>query len=81
VSGPVPAAEPFRAGVQAWIGVLGRLRDIVRQEVLASQVASLPQLSGRSARVLDVGCGQGTQALGRRGRDMRSPASIRPRSC
>jgi SAM-dependent methyltransferase len=35
----------------------------VRQEVLASQLASLPQLAGPPARVLDVGCGQGTQAL------------------
>ena len=61
--GQVPAAEPFRAGVHAWVGMLGRLRDVVRQEVLASQLASLPQFAGRSARVLDVGCGQGTQAL------------------
>jgi S-adenosylmethionine-dependent methyltransferase len=49
--------------VQKWIGVLGRLRDVVRQQVLASQLADLPQLAGRPARVLDVGCGQGTQAL------------------
>jgi S-adenosylmethionine-dependent methyltransferase len=60
---PDPAAEPAWAGVPGWIGVLGRLRDVVRQEVLASQLAGLPQLSGRPARVLDVGCGQGTQAL------------------
>ncbi|MGO8884915.1 MAG: class I SAM-dependent methyltransferase [Streptosporangiaceae bacterium] len=59
----------FDAAVQRWIGVLGRLRDVVRQEVLRDQIASLPQLagrpqgSGRPARVLDVGCGQGTQAL------------------
>jgi S-adenosylmethionine-dependent methyltransferase len=43
--------------------VLGRLRDVVRQEVLRSQLAGLPQLRRPSARVLDVGCGQGTQAL------------------
>jgi S-adenosylmethionine-dependent methyltransferase len=61
--GTGPAAEPAWAGVPGWIGVLGRLRDVVRQEVLASQLASLPQLRGRPARVLDVGCGQGTQAL------------------
>jgi S-adenosylmethionine-dependent methyltransferase len=59
---PDPAAA-FRDGVPGWIGVLGRLRDVVRQEVLASQLAGLPQLSGQPARVLDVGCGQGTQAL------------------
>lgn len=54
---------PFEAGVQNWISVLGRLRDVVRQQVLAAQLAGLPQLAGRCARVLDVGCGQGTQAL------------------
>lgn len=54
---------PFEAGVQNWIGVLGRLRDLVRQQVLAAQLSGLPQLAGRPARVLDVGCGQGTQAL------------------
>jgi len=43
--------------------VLGRLRDVVRQEVLAAQLAGLPQLAAGPARVLDVGCGQGTQAL------------------
>ena len=43
--------------------MIGRLRDVVRQEVLRSQLAGLSQLSGGPARVLDVGCGQGTQAL------------------
>ena len=43
--------------------MLGRLRDVVRQEVLRSQLAGLPQLGRPPARVLDVGCGQGTQAL------------------
>jgi S-adenosylmethionine-dependent methyltransferase len=59
---PGPPA-PFREGVPGWIGALGRLRDVVRQEVLASQIAALPQVSRGPARVLDVGCGQGTQAL------------------
>jgi SAM-dependent methyltransferase len=58
-----PAPASFQAGVPEWIRGLGRLRNVVRQEVLAGQLASLPQLAGRSARVLDVGCGQGTQAL------------------
>src|SRR5258708_5955268 len=62
-SGTVPAAVPFRPGVPGWVSVLGRLRDGLRQEGLASHLASLPQLAGRSARVLDVGCGQGTPAL------------------
>ena len=57
----------FDAGAGNWIGVLGRLRDVVRQEVLRTQIASLPHPAGlpagRPLRVLDVGCGQGTQAL------------------
>lgn len=59
---PDPAAAPSWVGARGWVSVLGRLRDVVRQEVLAAQLASLPQLVG-PARVLDVGCGQGTQAL------------------
>ncbi len=54
----------FLAGVDAWIGVLGRLRDVVRQHVLAAQLAEVLAVRGPGlARVLDVGCGQGTQAL------------------
>jgi S-adenosylmethionine-dependent methyltransferase len=66
----VTTAEPGPAGnnafgerVTEWIGVLGRLRDVVRQQVLRSQVAGLSQVSRGPARILDVGCGQGTQAL------------------
>lgn len=54
----------FLDGVDAWIGVLGQLRDVVRQRVLAAQLAEV--LAGQNlqgARVLDVGCGQGTQAI------------------
>jgi SAM-dependent methyltransferase len=61
-----PGADPgssFAAGTARWLGALGRLRDVVRQEVLRSQLAGLPQLRRPPARVLDVGCGQGTQAL------------------
>ncbi len=61
--GTDPVAVRSWSGAPGWIGVLGRLRDVVRQEVLASQLASLPQLARSPARVLDVGCGQGTQAL------------------
>jgi S-adenosylmethionine-dependent methyltransferase len=53
----------FAGAETGWLGVLGRLRDVVRQEVLRSQLAGLPQLRQPGARVLDVGCGQGTQAL------------------
>lgn len=54
----------FLAGVDQWIGVLDRLRVVVRQELVASQLAEVLRDRGiRRARVLDVGCGQGTQAL------------------
>jgi len=54
----------FLDGVEKWIGVLGQLRDVVRQQVLAAQLAEvLDERNLRQARVLDVGCGQGTQAL------------------
>lgn len=54
----------FLGGVEQWVGVLGRLRDVVRQEVLAEQLAEVLARRGvQRARVLDVGCGQGTQAL------------------
>jgi len=56
------AGAGFGAAVPAWLRGLGRLRDVVRQEVLRGQLAGLPQLAA-PARVLDVGCGQGTQAL------------------
>ena len=54
----------FLDGVENWVGVLGRLRDVVRQQVLAAQLAEVLATRGLArARVLDVGCGQGTQAL------------------
>ena len=62
-AGPDGPASAFTPGTARWLGVLGRLRDVVRQQVLWSQLAGLPQLGGPPARVLDVGCGQGTQAL------------------
>jgi S-adenosylmethionine-dependent methyltransferase len=52
----------FAAGEDEWRARLGTLRQVVRQEVVAHQVAAhLPDLPPR--RVLDIGCGQGTQAL------------------
>jgi S-adenosylmethionine-dependent methyltransferase len=69
---PLPPAGPaarsgrgavFEPAVPRWMAGLGRLRDLVRQEVLASQLAALPQVGHAPARVLDAGCGQGTQAL------------------
>jgi SAM-dependent methyltransferase len=52
----------FAAGEERWRARLGTLRQVVRQEVVARQLAAcLPDLPPR--RVLDIGCGQGTQAL------------------
>jgi len=52
-------------GVQRWTQGLGKLRDVVRQEIVARQLGEL--IAERPVpgqlRVLDVGCGQGTQAL------------------
>jgi len=58
----------FAAGEEQWRARLGTLRQAVRQEIVARQLAA--HLAGRPGlRVLDVGCGQGTQAvrLARRG--------------
>ncbi|HKS51764.1 MAG TPA: methyltransferase domain-containing protein [Pseudonocardiaceae bacterium] len=52
----------FAAGVQGWVGELGLLRGVVRQHVVAAQLAVIVGHT-RPLRVLDVGCGQGTQAL------------------
>jgi S-adenosylmethionine-dependent methyltransferase len=52
----------FAAGEAEWRRRLGTLRQVVRQELVARQLAAhLPDRPPR--RVLDIGCGQGTQAL------------------
>ena len=50
----------FAAGEQPWTERLGNLRNVVRQEVIARQIAPF---AARGMTVLDAGCGQGTQAL------------------
>lgn len=52
--------------MDAWLSKLGGLRDVVRQELVARQLDE--QIAGRfpvgqRLRILDVGMGQGTQAL------------------
>jgi S-adenosylmethionine-dependent methyltransferase len=44
-----------------WQARLGKLRDVVRQEVVARQLAA--ELAPPPVRIIDLGCGQGTQAL------------------
>lgn len=52
----------FTPGEQKWRAGLGTLRQVVRQELVSRQLAGhLPARSG--LRVIDLGCGQGTQAL------------------
>ncbi|MCO6010318.1 class I SAM-dependent methyltransferase [Actinoallomurus purpureus] len=58
----------FAPGEGRWRARLGTLRQVVRQELVARQLAGhLPDVPSRN--ILDVGCGQGTQvlALARRG--------------
>lgn len=58
----------FAAGEQEWRARLGTLRQVVRQELVSRQLARhVPDRPAR--RILDLGCGQGTQllALARRG--------------
>jgi S-adenosylmethionine-dependent methyltransferase len=44
-----------------WQARLGKLRDVVRQELVARQLST--ELPPPPVRVIDLGCGQGTQAL------------------
>jgi S-adenosylmethionine-dependent methyltransferase len=50
-----------------WQARLGKLRDVVRQELVTRQLAA--ELAPPPVRIIDLGCGQGTQAvaLARRG--------------
>ena len=52
----------FSVGEEAWRTGLGALRQVVRQELVTRQLAA-HLTAGHPMRVLDVGCGQGTQVL------------------
>ncbi|HEY6315265.1 MAG TPA: methyltransferase [Streptosporangiaceae bacterium] len=51
----------FTGAERNWQARLGKLRDVVRQELVARQVAA--ELPPSPVRIIDLGCGQGTQAL------------------
>lgn len=50
-------------GDQNWQNSLGGLRNTVRQELVARQLAQLLPEPSEEVSVLDVGCGQGTQLI------------------
>lgn len=54
-------STPFSSGETTWRARLGNLRNVVRQELVARQLAA--ELPPPPGTVLDVGCGQGTQSL------------------
>ena len=60
----------FTGGERTWQARLGKLRDVVRQDLVARQLEH--ELPAPPVRVIDLGCGQGTQALrlARRGYDV-----------
>jgi S-adenosylmethionine-dependent methyltransferase len=51
----------FETGRGAWLDRLGNLRNVTRQELVTRQLGA--HLPAAPARVLDVGAGQGTQAM------------------
>lgn len=53
----------FEPGADGWRRSLGRIRDVVRQELVARQLLAHLPPPELAPRVLDAGCGQGTQAL------------------
>ena len=55
----------FLPAVGRWAEGLGKLRDVVRQELVAAQLGEvIAERAGTGPlRVLDAGCGQGAQAL------------------
>src|SRR5207244_996496 len=60
-NGDVALSTAFTAGERNWQARLGKLRDVMRQELVARQLAG--ELPPAPVRIIDLGCGQGTQAL------------------
>ncbi|MGH3394587.1 MAG: class I SAM-dependent methyltransferase [Streptosporangiaceae bacterium] len=54
-------AGSFGVARKRWLGGLGNVRNVVRQEIITRQLGR--HLPDRPGRVLDVGAGQGTQRL------------------
>lgn len=54
------AVNAFGGHEAAWVDKVGLARDVVRQELVRRQLATHLPTGGRA---LDVGCGQGTQAI------------------
>jgi SAM-dependent methyltransferase len=58
---PAELSTAFTAAEQNWQARLGRLRDVVRQELVSRQLGA--ELPPPPVPIIDLGCGQGTQAL------------------
>lgn len=55
--------EKFSDGVEQRQGRLGLVRDAVRQELVSRQLSEHLLSPSLDARILDIGSGQGTQAI------------------
>jgi S-adenosylmethionine-dependent methyltransferase len=65
---PTGSTAGFEPGRELWLARLGNLRNVVRQHLVATQLDAarrdlLGDRADRPLTVLDVGAGQGTQAL------------------
>ena len=58
---PAELHTAFTAAERDWQSWLGKLRDVVRQELVTRQLGA--ELPPPPVPVIDLGCGQGTQAL------------------
>jgi S-adenosylmethionine-dependent methyltransferase len=61
LTGRAGEAGSFGVARERWLGGLGNVRNVVRQEIITRQLHR--HLPDRPGRVLDVGAGQGTQSL------------------